>query len=365
MKSAPTNATDHTALTAPVLAMASALEPLALAELERALRLALDPPLSAAERRVRELGLLSLLIEEQAGKSRRCLVQRSTYDERRLREVPDAPDSRRLVETYGSWNQACRAARSLRADGRVHGKAAPFSNQMRGRKGIQPYTREEIRAGIRRCAFELGRTPSSGVYQRWSFDVKRSARRAGVELPRVPGINSIYRFYKPWTRAVAAASVTDAEVAHARTTRVLRLSAIDALPAAPLDALRAASPEALAGVGVDPARREHLVKRGLAQVPLAEATRLCQVLGGTLDWLAGIDLNQGDPPRGGVALRSTAIADVLERAAITSGELRRRLELQAGPWRRLQNGAREPMLYELAVLATAANLQIRNLVAKI
>lgn len=348
---------------APIREMLSTLEPLALAELERALRLTLNPPQTAAQRRVIELGFLARLFEEHPADLRPRIIPRSLYDERRLSESPASPESRRLVDRYGSWQRVCRAAASIRPDGRISGKHLAYSNPTRGRRRVAPYTREETQKAICRCAFELGRIPSSGVYQRWVLDANRAARKAGIALPRLPGSNAAYRFYKHWKCAVAAAAITEADVTRGRVERVLRLARIDALPPAPLEAFKEADASALAQIGIDPARREHLAIYGLAQMWLSEAVRVCQLLSGSLDWLAGRDSEPGTPPSEQLVFDASSIETLLQQKDIDVTELRRRLELPVGSWRRLRNGKREPLLYELAVLGAAGKTRIEDLLS--
>lgn len=336
---------------APIRAMITTLEPLALAELERALRLTLSPPETPAERRVAELGLLARLLDEHPDARRRQFVARSLYDERRHADASKSPDSKRLVERYGSWQRLCRAPSSIRPDGRLHGKHLAYNNETRGRRRTSPYTRDEAQKAIPRCALELGRVPSSTVYQRWVTDVKRASRKAGVELPRLPDLRTVYRFYKQWKRAIAAAQITAAEVAHARVERVLRLAHLEVLPAGPLEAFAAADPKALAQIGIDSTRRTYLTTFGLTQLSLSEALKVSRLLGGSLDWLGGIDPARGGPPQDSLVFDPTTINTLLEQADINVTELRRRLELSLGSWRRLRNGKREPLLYELAVIA--------------
>jgi hypothetical protein len=353
---------------APVIAMLETLEPLALAELERALRLRLDPPETAAERRVAELGFLATLLAElppAVGLRALPQLERQVYVHRQPLEAPDAPDARRLVERYGSWLRVCRAAYGLLPDGRTRGEAAPYSNQSRGRKRVSKYTREEVVEAIRQCANDLGRVPSSNGYQHWGFELKRAARQRGEKLPRIPDIKIVYRFYPKgdnrWRLAVADAQLNEAELAVARVQRVLRLAHVEALPAAPLELFDQTPIKALESIGIDANRKKTLARDGFGLLTLAQATELARLLGGSLDWLGGISLDRGTAPPGGAVFGLAQLDRAQAELGLTVKELRERLEMTLSAWTQLKNGKREPFVYELIVLAVWMGVKIGEL----
>ncbi len=209
--------------------MLDGLNPEAVSELERALSLKLTVSPSAAERRVRELGALATLLGRQPAvpddpDDKIPSVEIDAYERFREEYAVDAPDHRRLVERYGSWLKACRAAFELLPDGRFRGSANPWPSPTRGKPRVRAYTKEELHAAIRRCALELARAPSSGDFHRWTREKKRLARFAGVqptgvepdEHPRFPSISVLYRFYphgtNRWRLALADANLTDVEL---------------------------------------------------------------------------------------------------------------------------------------------------------
>jgi hypothetical protein len=206
-----------------IRAMLDTLELPALTELERVLRIQLADTPTAAERRVAELGFLAELMSEahqrwspellpQLGDPRR--IDRSTYDELQPVEAPGTPSSKRLVERYGSWMKACRAADGLLTDGRQHGPGLPWRNVNRGRPRTPKYTREEINAAIRRCARELNRIPGANDYATWVTAKKAKQRANGGNSPhlpaapteRLPSLGVLYRRYPEgpnrWRQAV-------------------------------------------------------------------------------------------------------------------------------------------------------------------
>jgi hypothetical protein len=102
-----------------------------------------------------------LLDDEPQYPDRPPYVERSLYDEGRSKEASDSPPSARLIERYGGWPRACRAAWGLLSDIRSFGPADPWS---------RPPRRPELRRGRRGC--ERG-------------DALRRVRTQTVEL-RVP-----------------------------------------------------------------------------------------------------------------------------------------------------------------------------------
>jgi hypothetical protein len=189
-----------------MLAMMQALDAPSLAELERAIRLTLEPPARPAERRLAELGFLaSILNGTPLPKGLGfALVERKQYDKLRL---PTATSSAVLVRRYGSWNAACYAAHGLQPDGRWLGPGCPRPSS-RGSSGGKPYTRKEVLAALRQCQHELGCRPSGQVFTRWARERRRDARQRGAAA-RYPGPGVVYRYY-PSVRGGWTAALRDA-----------------------------------------------------------------------------------------------------------------------------------------------------------
>lgn len=148
---------------------------------------------SAQELRLAELGFLASLLSEPP--STGCefgTCERIYYDQRRPKHEPS---SRQLVERYGSWPRACRAAYSLDTGGIRRGSSKPWPTTDRG-KHREPFTRDEVLAAVRQCAEELRRAgligqPTSWQYDEWVRRSKFEAKRRGQEA-RLPYARAIY-----------------------------------------------------------------------------------------------------------------------------------------------------------------------------
>lgn len=178
-----------------VLAMLEAASERTRHEVQKVLTAELQPPPTAADKRLAQLSFLSSLINGpiSAGlEFGEC--KREEYDKLR---PPIGPSSRHLVETYGSWSRACRAAYGLQPDGTTTGPGRPWPGVRQGEPRAQPYTREEVIAVVRRCAEELraaGITsaPTTWQYDEWVRRHKLEADRRGQTL-RLPTATVIYR----------------------------------------------------------------------------------------------------------------------------------------------------------------------------
>ena len=180
-----------------VLAMLEVASERTRHEIQRLLAAELQPPPTAAEQRLAELSFLSSLLNGPvSGRSDFLVCERLEYD--RLRP-PEAPSSRHLVETYGSWSRACRAAYGLQADGTTTGPGRPWAATLRGERRAQQYKRKEVIAAVQRCARELGAagiidTPTSWQYDEWVRRHKLEAERRSQTL-RLPSAKSVYRLF--------------------------------------------------------------------------------------------------------------------------------------------------------------------------
>jgi hypothetical protein len=175
-----------------MLVMTKPVEDSTLVELDRAIRLTLNPPVKPAEQRLAELGFLAACLNPLP--PRPCLgfatIQRKEYD--RLRPVA-APRSATLVRRYASWLATCYAAYGLQPDGRWTGPGKPWPSS-RGHPAAMRYTRTEVHDALRQCGSDLNRRPTSDVYGRWRRDKIADARRRGTTL-RLPSVSVIYRYY--------------------------------------------------------------------------------------------------------------------------------------------------------------------------
>jgi hypothetical protein len=190
------------AVPASLEAMLDCLEPSQLKRLEVVLRAKLRSAPTRREEREHELGALNAMTSA-AGLlgDPRPRISRASYDNER---PPAAPRSARLVEGYGSWFKACRAAASLDLTGRTKGAPRPWSSRHRGGSRGPTFTRAEIVEAVIQCAAAVDRIPSSNVYYDWSARERRRARERGGRLPRLPAQGSVERHFGSWSEVRAA-----------------------------------------------------------------------------------------------------------------------------------------------------------------
>lgn len=342
--------THSTAAVPPALAaMLDRLPAAAVWELERALTRQLRRVPTAAEERVRELGPLARLLAERgrpATGTREAsepevaaawlVVERAVYD---AHGPDDAARSGLLVERYGSWRKACRAASGLRADGRTTGPGKPW----RSTAGVGPrriYGNEDLVAAIRACARALGRRPSSSDYARWCR-ARRAYLRQGGSSDRVPTLPVILARFGSWSRALSTSAITDADLSASRAV----VGEESQLPSADDDLGRVAS-------AVLSEEEQRLIgERSFAALPLSRAALIAQHAGVSLDWLAGRTANRGQPVIGVVQFDGQSFARRRRQARVPEAQVRQRLGLPLGPYRQLLSGTREATLAQVATLA--------------
>jgi hypothetical protein len=178
------------------MAMLDYLDENSLRRLYKVLSVTLLPAQTPREKHLDELGALHEMLRAAgvlgSGQPR---IPRSDYDAQWLE---GAPKSARLVERYGSWFKACRAAAGLEVRGGTKGAPRPWSAPQRTQGRGKPFTREEVVEAVLRCAAAVGRVPSSNVYYQWSARQRQSARRRGATLPRLPAQGSVERHFDGW-----------------------------------------------------------------------------------------------------------------------------------------------------------------------
>lgn len=376
-----------TALPAAVSDMVAALSPLGRHELMAVLRAELAPAPSATDRILAELGALAELLRTHPGARVRTevrrgriepsatpaddmvvlaslprrswrVIDRQQYD--RLR--PDsAPTSELLQARYGTWSKACRAADGLLPDGRYTGVGKPWVSVNRGRPKAPRYTREEMLAGIRECAFALLRRPSSAAYISWSRARRAHLRRGSTEHPRLAGWEAIRAQFGGYPQALAAARITDEELAAARARR--QLPGDRSGGATPADRLRALDSDTVTGLGLSAAEIEQLTSSGFAGLTLSQAAAIGAALNGSLDWLAARAPDPGHATPAAVALDADRLREQRDLRGISDTDLRRSLGVGVGPWRRLFTARDEPLLGWVAHLAGVLDVPIDALLA--
>lgn len=169
----------------------------ALLEVARALQNKLNQPESAAARRVAELGLLAVCLDEQPQDP--WLSPRVTaefYDEQRNRRAPHAPSAETLARRYGSWKRACYAAYGVRIDGSKSAPGDAWASGIPGKAPTKACTRDECIESVRLCAREIGRRPSSSAYAEWRAN-RRARMRAAGETARIASVRRILKLLAP------------------------------------------------------------------------------------------------------------------------------------------------------------------------
>lgn len=347
---------------AALLPMLDALGPLACAELERALRLTIRPAaIDPVDTRVQELGALAELLVaegEQAGDPDDWpgvpIVARRRFEQLHGQSQADA-----MVRRYGSWLAACRAAASLRVDGRCAGPGRPWVIRPAVRDGHFRWTADACLSFVRQCALELGRRPTSKEYNRWR---RQLTETPGRQNTRAPWPKTICAHVDPsWPAVLERCGVTDAELAAVRAARLPQLMPAP-MPVADRLAQLDAAQRQLLSLTATQLRKLRGAKARHA-LPLTAAVDLARALGGSLAWLAGHDEAAGEPPGPNVALDVARVTSLREQMKVGEKNLREAGGLSLGEWRRLMTGSREPTLGELAGIAGYLGTSIEELLA--
>jgi hypothetical protein len=367
---------------APVMAMIAHLDPFALAEFNRALALRIRAPApTAAVRRWSRLGLLAEVLESAPiGLRGFPMIERGIYDGVQQLSHANALSSRQLVDAFGSWPRACRAAAGLQPDGTKTAPRQPWPQAFRGGTRPAPYTEEEVVGAVRQCAFELGRRPSSADYHRWCTHARAQARARGLPC-RLPTIRTIYRLFparrgdpprRRWQRVLDAARITDIELAAVRagwvpgnadSTRTGDGLQIRIDRHSPLGALACADPDRLTRIGIKREQRDGLLATAdFGPLWLSRAAALASLLEGSLDWLAA-RTSEPTPAASADARFDHEQFSALRRSAhLPEKTVRAKLGRMPHPtYRQLIAGAREPTLRETAIMANLLTTTIDNL----
>jgi hypothetical protein len=180
---------------APIRAIVALLPKEVVAEVAHALHAKLNVPPTAAERRVKMLGLLARLLGERP-QHPECLpyLPRKEYDARRAENPSLGPPSARLQKQFGSWARACHAAWGLLGDGRSWGPGQPWPRPPRHPNN---YTAAEAEASVRRCYEALRHVPSSYEYHHWVINRRARARKVGASVRPYAPYASVMRLLAP------------------------------------------------------------------------------------------------------------------------------------------------------------------------
>lgn len=185
-------------------AMFFALTTPAARELERAMRACLAAPQPTLhEQRETNLGHLAMMVAEDLAHRepedrRPPRVPRKDYEASR---PPEAASGAALVNHFGSWVEACRAAAALERKGREAGGGKPWQTPSIGGRRGRNYTREEVIDGVIEVAHKLDRDPrqlTSTAYYRYVAEMRRCAKAKGAAAPRWATQRSVQRFFHSW-----------------------------------------------------------------------------------------------------------------------------------------------------------------------
>ena len=285
-------------------------------------------------------------------------VEPGRYDELR---PASAPSAAQLTARFGTWQRVCRSADGLMADGRYAGVGMPWSTGQFGRPRARGYAPEDVSGAIRDCALSLLTHPSCHQYLLWAR--ARNAARDGRDQQRrrLPSHTVIMRCFGGYRAALAAAAISDEELAAARAQRAgLAIGRLASSPRARLAAISAADCTAL---GLDAAAITRLGADGFGSLALPDAILFASVLGGSLDSLAETTPAPGQTPASDAVLNAARVRELRDQGALSDRELRDRAGLPLGPWRRLLNGSLTPTLAQAAQIAAALGAPIDDLLA--
>jgi len=345
-------------------------------ELESALGALLKGPApTTTELRVAELSALSQLLESELAVTYAChriapvQVSQRAYDATR---PPGAPTSETLIKRHGGekkdgWSWACRAAWGLLPDGRKTRPGSGWASGLRGKKRPPRSDRDLVIRSIRECAFELLRRPSSNVYVEWLAAHRRRAKSGpgggqASNPHRRASIPAVYQqFPRGWSTALAAADITDAELADARAKLLAERSpsaranggVLRAPAPTPAERMAELSAERLASVGLDERTRDRLVRKGCGELRVSQAAKVAYALSASLDWLAGADGQPGEPADPGARFDPDALRAAAKRSDIKLEALRAKVRLDVSDWRAVMTCKREPTLAQVQRWATA------------
>lgn len=346
----------------PLNVMIAALSIGAVWELERALASQLREEVTPAHRRVAELGPLAVLLTSDgrllaSARSPCRVIERKLYDEQR---APGSVASETLVSAYGSWLQACRAADGLKSDGRTTGPGKPWrshSSPVQRRR----YDNEALVRSVRACAASLLRRPTTTDYGGWCARRRQFIRGTGTD-ERLATLTTLTKRFGGWADVLAAAAITDDDLARWRARRVPEQRGAELPSSDPRRALAEADVRTLTELALDEAERARYIEAGFGTTELDRAVACAHALGGSLDWLALRTSSRGALVDPHARLDGQRVSELRRARGIAEGEVRRRLRMSLGPYRQLLSGRRQPTLDQAVVVASLLSVSLAELV---
>jgi len=181
----------------------------AASDLRRVLGHRIATPTPAVLRYDRLQLLLSMLLDDGV------VPTVDEYTARRIACRSDAPASSTLINAYGHWLGACRAA--WRFVDRTGHPSVPHTLRYAGPH--EAYTLREILDAIIRFRTRFGDWPTQWEFIEWGQIERRAAGRTGAPGPRIPAAGSLARAFGTFPRALAAAQRSEGDIRDLRGRR--------------------------------------------------------------------------------------------------------------------------------------------------
>jgi hypothetical protein len=177
----------------------------AIEDLERLISNDLGAPTSAGLREAR-LGLLIELISTGDGEIPRTRDYDGARKHRAQTKGEEWPAASTLVESYGSFLAAVKAAMRLHHDGSV----ARVPHTHRHARPYKRYSRDEVVAALRSFRDQHGSWPRSELeYLTGAATVRQARRNGGHPDPRLPSAKPIRTLFGGFPRALDVAKAGD------------------------------------------------------------------------------------------------------------------------------------------------------------
>jgi hypothetical protein len=147
------------------------------------------------------LGLLMELVADGNG----VLPATREYEAQRATRVNGGEDQwpahSTLINAYGTWVRAVRAAMLLVRDG----TSSKVSSANHHSKFEPSYSLKEVLDALIACRDAIGEWPTEGEYTEWRRAARDLARNAGKPAPRYPVRNAWARIFPGWEEFLTAA----------------------------------------------------------------------------------------------------------------------------------------------------------------
>jgi hypothetical protein len=177
----------------------------AIEDLERLISNDMGAP-TPAELREARLGLLIEVVSSGEGEIPRTRDYDGVRKHRAQTRGEDWPAASTLVESYGSFLAAVKAAMRLHHDG----SAARVPHTHRHARPYKRYSRDEVVVAIRSFRDQHGTWPRSELeYLTWATTVRQARRNGGHRDPRLPSAKPIRTLFGGFQRALDVTKAGD------------------------------------------------------------------------------------------------------------------------------------------------------------